>query len=126
MEEARKKEIIRLCTRLANAWAAQPYWRLGQLLANLVRFVDKDVFFVEDDELILYLEALTSYAPMQDETELDHALITVLSTLTADELDKMGAGEAIVKARRLLRIQGMAQKAETDSSPEEDAENEVQ
>jgi len=47
-----KKEIIQ---RLLSAWVSLPDLRLGQLI-DISEPADKDLFYIEDDELISLIE----------------------------------------------------------------------
>ena len=42
-----------ICERLASEWQRLPDWRLGQLMSNI--FVEKDCFYMEDNEFIEYV-----------------------------------------------------------------------
>lgn len=49
------------CAKLAKAWEKLPDWRFGQLMINLMREYEaehgRDIFFLEEDELIEIIEA---------------------------------------------------------------------
>ena len=45
-----------ILNRLGELWGQVPDWRLGQLFCNLQRASDRDLFFLEDDELLRKLE----------------------------------------------------------------------
>lgn len=49
-----------ICDRLKAAWSTVPDWRLGQLMENLRRWLlsagGQDMFFIEDEELMAFLE----------------------------------------------------------------------
>ena len=49
------------CNRLAKAWEKLPDWRFGQLMVNLMREYGaehgRDIFFLEEDEMIEAIEA---------------------------------------------------------------------
>lgn len=55
-----------IMAQLSLLWQQVPEWRLGQFISNLSQYIDshyqKDIFYVEDDELIKfakeYLEKL--------------------------------------------------------------------
>ena len=44
------------CGRLAAIWQKVPDWRFGQLIFNAIRELDRDPFYMEDEEMIEYLE----------------------------------------------------------------------
>ncbi len=44
--------------RLSKAWKRVPDWRFGQLMVNISRSMDRDMFFPEDDEMIDFIEKL--------------------------------------------------------------------
>jgi hypothetical protein len=48
------------CRRLAACWKKVPDWRFGQLMSNIlgeyVYKTKKDIFFLEDEELISFFE----------------------------------------------------------------------
>ena len=52
--------IYKICHKLAEIWSQVPDWRLGQLMTNINQVCkiinDKDPFYVEDDELIKFME----------------------------------------------------------------------
>ena len=56
------KRIGPLCDRLKAVWSTVPDWRLGQLMENvrrnLARYKGKDVFFMEDEALMSFMESL--------------------------------------------------------------------
>ena len=53
----RNSERIRaFCGRLAKAWERWPDLRFGQLMVNVFGRMGKDPFFLEDDEMIRYIE----------------------------------------------------------------------
>ena len=54
------------CYKLAKIWESFPDWRFGQLISNLTN--RKDIFYIEDDELIKQLENAILVFP---ETSLD-------------------------------------------------------
>lgn len=50
--------IDEFCNRLAAAWKHDvPDWRFGQLMYNLFDSLGKDPFFIEDDQMIDYIES---------------------------------------------------------------------
>lgn len=42
--------------RLGKVWKEVPDWRFGQLMVNISRSMDQDMFFPEDDEMIEFIE----------------------------------------------------------------------
>ena len=60
------------CDRLARAWGKLPDWRFGQLMVNLMSdYNDKngrDVFFLEEDEMIAVIEAYCERITGGDQT----------------------------------------------------------
>ena len=42
--------------KFGEYWKQVPDWRFGQLIENLRRCTDKDLFFFEDDEFLKFLE----------------------------------------------------------------------
>lgn len=47
------------CGRLAAIWQKVPDWRFGQLISNAfnaIHELDRDPFYIEDEEMIKYLE----------------------------------------------------------------------
>lgn len=53
------KRIKKFCDRLAKVWENAPDWRFGQLISNAFGEVwtkHGDIFFIEDDKMIEYLE----------------------------------------------------------------------
>jgi hypothetical protein len=42
--------------RLAEIWELVPDWRFGQLMCNVLGGVERDPFFIEDDEMIEQIE----------------------------------------------------------------------
>lgn len=49
--------IDAFCIRLAEAWKNVPDWRFGQLVCNLQRGHGNDMFYVEDDTMINFIES---------------------------------------------------------------------
>lgn len=39
-----------------KGWKLVPDWRLGQFILNFLDYVNKDIFYMEDDEFLEYLE----------------------------------------------------------------------
>ena len=56
------KRIRKFCDELATMWEAVPDWRFGQLISNVLGSYQgktgKDIFFIEDEEMI---EVFKSY-----------------------------------------------------------------
>ena len=54
------KRIDVFCKQLAELWHLVPDWRFGQLVSNIVSDcyskTHRDIFFVEDDELMDYIK----------------------------------------------------------------------
>ena len=42
--------------RLGKVWKEFPDWRFGQLMVNISRSMNQDMFFLEDDEMIEFIE----------------------------------------------------------------------
>ena len=53
------KRIQAFCDRLARAWERVPDWRFGQLMSNFQWWMGRDVFYIEDDQTIAYIEDYT-------------------------------------------------------------------
>lgn len=51
MNSQREAEIDRIVEELGKLWKRVPEWRLGQLISNVTRLGDRDVFFVQDKEI---------------------------------------------------------------------------
>ena len=42
--------------QLKTIWTEQcPDWRFGQLISNLESYIDSDLFYIEDDEMMKYI-----------------------------------------------------------------------
>lgn len=56
------KRIDDFCDRLKEVWKQVPDWRFGQLMLNVLGDIQantgRDVFFIEDPEMIQRLEEL--------------------------------------------------------------------
>ena len=50
------ERIDRVLKVLGDNWKKVPDWRLMQLMCNLQRACDNDMFFVEDDEFMRLIE----------------------------------------------------------------------
>lgn len=50
------KRIQQFCNRLARAWEMVPDLRFGQLITNVICEMQRDPFFMEDDEMIQCIE----------------------------------------------------------------------
>ena len=64
------KRIKKFCNRLAKAWERLPEWRFGQFIDNMFGEIslERDPFFVEDDEMIEFIEEYVSKnVPLDDE-----------------------------------------------------------
>lgn len=46
------------CDKLKEYWKEVPDWRFGQLMVNVFSFINKDPFFMEEDEMLKYFDAL--------------------------------------------------------------------
>jgi hypothetical protein len=59
-----RRELIETIAELHGRY---PHWRLGQLIANIAGWADKDVWDVEDEQLLqaarLHLQQATLEAP---------------------------------------------------------------
>lgn len=54
-----KTRIDSICNKLAEIWKSKcPDWRLAQLFCNLQKAYESDLFYDEDDKLIVKLEAM--------------------------------------------------------------------
>lgn len=53
------KRIQVVLNELRILWEKYPDWRLGQLLSNLP--LDKDLFYIEDDEIINVLQKIQQH-----------------------------------------------------------------
>ena len=54
------KRIYSTTSAIANVWADLPNWRFGQLMYNFKAAMEqdgRDIFYMEEDELIDYLKA---------------------------------------------------------------------
>lgn len=53
------ERITKILYLLAELWKDVPDWRLGQIISNAVcLYEDRDIFYVEDEELIEKLKLL--------------------------------------------------------------------
>lgn len=50
--------IDTFCDKLKEYWKEVPDWRFGQLMVNVFSFINKDPFFMEEDEMLKYFDAL--------------------------------------------------------------------
>lgn len=70
--------IDSFCKELATMWKRVPDWRFGQLMSNFLGDVycmtNKDVFYIEDDELLEYVEEF--YKLEDDEPEKSTMMVT--------------------------------------------------
>ena len=48
--------ILIFCDRLAAAWQKVPDWRFGQFMLNILASSQKEPFYMEDEEMIQYIE----------------------------------------------------------------------
>lgn len=49
--------IRKFCSQLASIWERQcPDWRFGQLICNIFEPMDRDPFFLEEDEMMNYIK----------------------------------------------------------------------
>ena len=46
------ERIDEFCKELAAQWHKVPDWRFGQLISNAFCAIDRDIFFIEDDETL--------------------------------------------------------------------------
>lgn len=46
------ERIDKFCEELAAQWHKVPDWRFGQLIDNILFGTEKDIFFIEDDEML--------------------------------------------------------------------------
>lgn len=49
------KRIDTFCDELKVLWKKVPNWRFGQLICNLQRYVQRDLYFPEDEEFLKLL-----------------------------------------------------------------------
>ena len=79
--------IYGFCKALQEMWLRVPDWRFGQLMSNFLGDVvgntGKDIFFIEDGEMLKYVNTYMSgepekqetyYAPSDDKQEIDPAI----------------------------------------------------
>ena len=54
------KRIAVFIEKLRGYWACLPDWRFGQLMSNFLGYVveqtKRDIFFIEDDEMLVLLD----------------------------------------------------------------------
>lgn len=50
--------IYPFLNKFAELWMTVPDWRFGQLVSNLQRWEDNDLFYVEDDDFLKKLEVM--------------------------------------------------------------------
>lgn len=50
--------IYPFLNKFAELWMTVPDWRFGQLVSNLQRWEDNDLFYVEDDDFLKRLEVM--------------------------------------------------------------------
>ena len=60
MDNGRAAEIDKFCQELGEVWHQVPDLRFGQLIANALSSCGKDIFYVEDDEMINRLEEFST------------------------------------------------------------------
>lgn len=68
------KRIKKFCDRLAKVWGNVPDWRFGQFISNAFGEVwakHGDIFFIEDDKMIEYLEEYFEKSEENDEKGVD-------------------------------------------------------
>lgn len=67
--------IDKFCDKLKEIWKTVPDWRFGQLMCNAIREVTtktgRDVFFVEDEDMIDALSRLFDSEPQFIEQNVD-------------------------------------------------------
>lgn len=52
------KRIELVLNKLNEFWQYVPDWRFGQLVCNLQKMRENDLFYMEDEELIHFLDGL--------------------------------------------------------------------
>ena len=68
------KRIKKFCDRLAKVWENVPDWRFGQFISNAFGEVwakHGDIFFIEDDKMIEYLEKYFEKSEENNEKGVD-------------------------------------------------------
>lgn len=50
------KRIEPFLEKLGEYWKQVPDWRFGQLMCNFLNSLPRDPFFIEEDEMLEYLE----------------------------------------------------------------------
>lgn len=50
--------IYPFLNKIAELWTTVPDWRFGQLVSNLQKWEDNDLFYVEDDDFLKRLEVM--------------------------------------------------------------------
>lgn len=50
------ERIDKILEAVGKEWKKVPDWRFGQLLCNLQRFVNNDMFYVEDEDFVKVLQ----------------------------------------------------------------------
>lgn len=50
--------IYPFLNKFAELWMTVPDWRFGQLVSNLQRWEDNDLFYVEDNDFLKKLEVM--------------------------------------------------------------------
>lgn len=60
-----EKRIDKFCTTLAYYWHKAPDFRFGQLITNVFGYAERDVWFMEEDEMLKLFE--TFFTPAKRE-----------------------------------------------------------
>ncbi len=102
--------IITFCEQLANIWERVPDWRFGQLVSNVfgqIQADDKDVFFIEDDEM---MSEIRDYFDIDDDMtpccdgiiDLECRLMTLEESIDTldDEITGIKAKMTIAKTKQ--------------------------
>ncbi len=53
------KRIDMVIKQLEKVWKEVPDWRFGQLIMNILSYIGKDPFYIEDDKMLEILSDLS-------------------------------------------------------------------
>ena len=62
------KRIPKYIERLRAIWETFPDWRLSQLFVNILRYLPRDPFYMEDEEFMQMLEDIAARWQTNKET----------------------------------------------------------
>ena len=118
------------CNRLMQTWMCLPDWRFGQLIFNVFSELGRDPFYMEDDEMIQFIENYISESRPQcsykEERTAEQCMEELLSNIKEWKMrvrECINHDYAIGYISALSTVEGFIASQKCDAIDDEDSED---